>query len=133
MVIAAAVVVVAVVALALLSKWSESSSNVFSPQFIKTIKDMVSQSNRFSSLAMQDQNLLMALMHINFGLGFLKATRRIAASDADIQKITGTNVAELHYMMEEQQAQLIAEISQTCPDLKMEGVFALNAGWTGGN
>ena len=123
-------VVVAVITLTLLSKWTNNRNNVFTPHFMTTIRTLVLQSTRWSTVASQDQNPVVALMHVNYAIGFLKATRRLA-SDADIQKITGSSVAELNYLMEDQQAELISSISEKCPDLGLQGVVALNAGWTG--
>ena len=126
----AVAVVVVVLVLALLSRSTATQGGSYSPHFTKTLKNLLAQSTRWSTIAQQDQNLVVALMHVNYALGFLKASRRLA-SDADIQKITGTNVVELHFLMENQQADLIQQISTACPALGLDGVVALNAGWTG--
>jgi hypothetical protein len=128
--LAAVTVVAVVLLLALLSRSTGGGSGTYNSQFKGTLKNLISQSNRWSTIAQQDQNLVVALMHVNYALGFLKASRRLA-SDEDIQKITGTNVVELHFIMENQQADLIQQISTACPALGLDGVVALNAGWTG--
>ena len=124
------IVVVLVVVLALLSKRMEWGSGVYSSHYKKLLQNLIQQSTRWSSVAAQDQNPVVALMHVNYAIGFLKAARRLAP-DSDIAKITGSNVMELHYIMESQQADLISRISEKCPDLGLQGVVALNAGWTG--
>ena len=129
-ILVAAGVVVLVLVLALLSRKIDTGAGVYSAHYKKTLKNLLSQSTRWSSVASQDQNPMIALMHINYALGFLKACRRLA-SDSDIQKITGSNIVELSYIMENQQAELMSQISAKCPELGLDGVVALNAGWTG--
>lgn len=123
-------VVVVVVVLALLSKRMDMGTSMYTPHFKKVLQNLIQQSTRWSTVAGQDQNPVVALMHVNYALGFIKAARRLA-SDSDIAKITGSNVTELHYIMENQQADLISIISEKCPELGLQGVVALNAGWTG--
>lgn len=66
----------------------QSNNDDFKTQ---TIKTLVRQASRWSLAAEQDTNPIIALLHANYGAGYLWALKDIA-NDNDIERETGINV-----------------------------------------
>lgn len=120
--------VLAVLVLSLLSRMSESSIRKYSPKFIKHVKNLVRYSSQWSTLAKQDQNPLMSLLHINTALSYAYVAKKLVPTK-DIDRIANVNMDELIYLLEEEQMQAVQSVGEICPDLQPEGLFAVYTGW----
>lgn len=123
----ACLVCLIIVALSLLSKWSESSSSASKP-VLRRIKSVVAQCVRWNSMAQQDTNPLMQLVHCNYALANAQAAR-LLFSDRDIEQVTGLDIHELVNYLDECQAYAIKNIGQNCPNIKIDGVYTVGSGW----
>ena len=121
-------VVLVIVFISLLSKWSESDKQ-YSKQFLKKIKYLIEQATRLNALAQQDTNPILQLVHCNSALMCAQIARGIAP-DKDIESITGIDIHELVYYLEECQSYTIKNLGQQCPKVKIEGVYSIGSGWT---
>jgi hypothetical protein len=122
----ALIVIVLVVVLAALSKWSEGTS--FSRPLMKKIKSMIAQAVRFNSLAQQDTSPLMQLIHCNYALANAQMTRSLF-SDQEIEQVTGIEIHELINYLDECQAFAVKNISNQCPKIQTDGVYSTASGW----
>lgn len=117
-----------VLLLALLSKWSENDRK-YSSQVLQRIKSMIEHAARWNAMAQQDSNPVMQLIHCNYALAYAQATR-VIASDRDIENITGIDVHELMEYLQQCQAFTVNNINQQCPQVKIDGVYSVGAGWS---
>lgn len=119
-----AIVVGVVILLATLSKWSQNPRQ-YPRIFIKKIKSMVEQANRWNAMSRQDTQPLIQLIHCNYALCYVQIARSLA-NDIDIQSITGTDIGELHDYLEQCQNTAIQNIGIMAPTLKIDGGFLID-------
>ncbi len=122
------VVIMVVVVVGGLSRWSESS-HIYAKPFLRKVKSMVEQATRWHVMARQDTNPLLQLIHSNNALAYAHAVRSIA-SEQDIEKITGIDINELIYFLEECQSVTVKNVGQQCPNMRIDGSYAVASGWT---
>ena len=123
----AVVVVVVLAILAFLSKWSESNSS-FPRPLMKKIKSIIAHCVRWNSLAQQDTNPLMQLIHCNYALANAQMARSMF-SDQEIEQVTGIEIHELINYLDECQAFAVKNVSNNCPKVKVDGVYSVGSGW----
>jgi len=112
-----------ILVIALLSKWSESDQQ-YSKYFIKKIKYIMEQAIRNNSLAQQDTNPILQLTHCNYALAYARMIRHIA-TDRDIEAVTGIDIHELTYYLEECENYSLKNIGQQCPTMKVDNVYSV--------
>ena len=121
--------VLAVIAIiSLLSRWSDADKQ-YSKPFIRKIKSFIEQATRWNAMATQDTNSILQLIHCNYALAYAQVVKNVA-SDQDIETITGVDINELVYYLEECQSYCIKNIGQQCPKIKIDGVYSVGSGWT---
>ena len=79
-----------------------------------TIKTLVRQAARWSTAAAQDDNIMVAVLHSNYGAGYLWALKDIA-TDSEIQEATGIDVLKFRDEIIKVQDMATKRMSQTCP------------------
>ena len=121
------IVVAVVVGLGLLSKWSENTKQ-YSKPFMRKVNMLIEQATRWNSMAQQDTNAVVQLIHCNYALSYAQIARSLV-SDSDIETITGIDIHELIYYLEECQSFAVKNIGTNCPAIKIEGVFSAGSGW----
>lgn len=121
------IIIGGVILLALLSKWSENP-NQYAKPFLKKVKMLVEQATRWNSLAQQDTNPIIQLIHCNYALSYAQVARNLV-DNKDIESITGLDIGELCYYMEDCQAYAIQNIGNLAPNIKIEGVYSAGSGW----
>jgi hypothetical protein len=117
----ALIVIAIIIGIGLLSKWSESD-RTYSKHFVKSIEYLMKQTTQWNTLAKQDTNPILQLIHCNYALAYAQVIRYIA-SDKDIENITGIDIHELIYYLDECQTYTIKNINQQCPKIKTEGNY----------
>lgn len=123
----AGIIIILIVTISLLSKWSENKC--YSKPFLKKVKSLIEQATRWNAMAQQDSNPILQLIHCSYALSYTQMTRNIV-SDQDIENITGIDINELIYYLEECQSYAIKNMGQQCPKIKIDGVYSLGSGWT---
>ena len=88
----------------------ESKNNIHK----KHINKLVRQAARWSVAAQQDESPIIALLHANYGAGFLWALRDIA-SDQEIEEATGINVPIFVKKITDVQDGATKRVSKACP------------------
>lgn len=116
-----------VLLISLLSRWSETDKQ-YSESFLKKVKMLIEQSTRWNSTAQQDSNPVVQLMHCNYALSYAQIARNLVP-DKDIETITGIDIHELIYYLEECQSYAIKNIGDNCPTVKVEGVYSAGSSW----
>lgn len=122
--------VVGVLALAVLARATESESRRYSPRFVQHVRSLVRAAAQRSSLGAQDDNPLVALMHVNSALAYAQAARRMVPSK-EIERIAQVDLDELIFVLEEEQLACMRRINEIAPELQPDGVFAVHTGWLG--
>jgi hypothetical protein len=123
-------VIVIMLAISVISKICETENKRYSPKFVRHIRNLVRYAAQWSTVAKQDENALLALMHVNTALSYAYIARKLVPSK-EIARIANINLDELIYVLEEEQMEAMQNINQQCPELQPEGVFAAYTGWLG--
>lgn len=79
-----------------------------------TIKTLVRQATRWSMAANQDQNVLIAVLHANYGAGYLWALRDIA-TDQEISNATGIDILKFRDEITNTQDSTTKRLIKLCP------------------
>ena len=93
-----------------------------------TTKALIQEAAQWSTVAQQDNNPLLALVHATYATAYLNVARRMS-SDADIEGLASIHVAEFSKALNSsQQASMRALLAQ-CPVVAPAGIAALQTGW----
>lgn len=85
----------------------------------KNIKTLIRQTARWSVAAIQDKNPLIAVLHANYGTGYLGALRDIA-TDQQIKNATGIDIREFSKHIIDIQEKTTKYASFKCPQFAPE-------------
>jgi hypothetical protein len=86
------------------------------------IKTLVRQAARWSMAAKQDTNLMIAVLHANYGVGYFWALRDLA-TDSDIEQVTGLNVLHFRDQIVQVQDQVTRRLAAQCPNYAPENEY----------
>lgn len=78
------------------------------------IKTLVRQSSRWSTAATQDENAMIALLHANYGAGYLWALKDIA-TDTEIEKAMNINILKFRDEIVRIQDEANMKVIKACP------------------
>ena len=81
----------------------------------QNIKTLVRQAARWSTAAKQDDSSMIAVLHANYGAGYLWALKDIATDD-QIAKATGIDVQKFETEIIKIQEQATIYMTQLCPE-----------------
>jgi hypothetical protein len=81
----------------------------------ESIPILVRQAARWSTAANQDQNPMIALLHANYGAGYLWALQDIATHD-EIEKIGGIKWKKFRREILKAQDNAAQKLAQVCPN-----------------
>jgi len=95
-----------------------------------TIKTLLRQSAKWTMASNQDKNPIIALLHANYGAGYLSALRDIA-TDQEIETATGTDILKFRGEIIREQGAITEHVMKLCPKYspkkvqlsKVEGEF----------
>jgi len=122
------IIIVGMVILGLLSKWTGQSEPKYSKKFTRQLKRVVQQASKWHTTARQDMDPLVNLIHSNYALAYANVARAIA-SDGAIEGSTGIKLRELMYYLEEDQKRALQAVTQRCPDLRPTGIYTTGNAW----
>ena len=92
--------------------WLRTDSQTLLDNIIKTL---VRQAARWSSAALQDKSPLIAVLHANYGAGYLWALKDIATSE-QIKQATNVNQLEFENKITNIQDKVTKDAIKRCPD-----------------
>ena len=107
-------ILLALLLLITITKTEKSKSNLKSQSKKDDIIALVRQTARWSVAAQQDDTPLIALLHANYGAGYLWALKDIA-TDQEIENAAGVNVLELKKRVTDIQDQATRKVATACP------------------
>ena len=81
----------------------------------KNIKVLVRQTARWAAAAQQDDSPIVALLHANYGAGYLWALRDIA-SDIEIKESTGVDILDFQKKIVDVQDASTKKVTGNCPE-----------------
>lgn len=93
-----------------------------------TVERLLKQGARFNTIALQDGNLLVALMHANYAVAYLKMAR-VLMDRHEVQGPSRERVDEMIFYFEKTQSEIMQQFARQYPSLKVDGMFAISAGW----
>lgn len=79
------------------------------------IKKLMRQVYRWYIASIQDNNPVIAMLHINYAVGYLSALMEISSED-EIYKVSGLNIRELQKEVTKQQDKSLLAVFENCPD-----------------
>ncbi len=93
----------------------DSIFNKNSEKIDSIIQTLVRQSARWSLAAKQDKNPLIAVLHANYGAGYLWALKDIA-NDEQIKTATGVNMSDFTKKIVAIQDSVTKKLAKMCPE-----------------
>lgn len=124
----AALVFIGAMALVLISKLTSDWRKQYDKEYLTRAKSMVASASRAATIANQDTNPTIGLMHASEGLGYLKSARGMLPP-SDLARLGSTDPDVLEKVLMSQQQQAIQAISQQCPRAKPYIKGAAVNGW----
>ena len=85
-----------------------------SDRITKIINTLIRQTSRWSAAAQQDDSPIIALLHANYGAGYLWALKDIA-SDQEITERTGLDIIKFKKKITDIQDAATRNVSKKCP------------------
>ena len=126
-------VVLIVLFLTLLSKWTFDADKTYPRYTLRRIKSLLRDAVHWNATSMQDGNPLLALIHSTYAIAYLNTARHIV-SDKDIERVTGVQPRELMFELQQYNDTLVKKVVTQCPALKPPGgSFAVHTGWVDGS
>lgn len=92
-----------------------SNTNNNTNKFDNAVQTLMRQSARWSLAAQQDENPLIAVLHANYGAGYLWAVKDIASSE-DVKRTTGINLKKFEDKIVSVQDETTKKLAQLCPE-----------------
>ena len=124
-------ILLAVLLLALLSKWTFDTGRTYPRYILRRIQTLIRDAVHWNTTSMQDTNPLLALVHSTYAMAYLNTARHLV-SDTDIDRMMGIQARELMYELQQHHDKLIAQLGTTYPELKpATGTFGVHTGWVG--
>ena len=99
----------------------------YCPKLEGILQTLVRQASRWSTAALQDKNPVIAVLHANYGAGYLWAIKDIA-NESQVYHATGANLKKLEEVITKTQDEvtmnLISECSSVSPPTTYLSEFA---------
>lgn len=116
-----------VVVVSLLSCWCVTR---YPPYTLNKVNRLVQDGVRWGTVADQDTNHLLSLIHSTYALSYINVARMMV-SDQDIENITNMHAGELHKDLQDKQDRVVRSLYKKYPKLRHRGSSGTNmgAGW----
>ena len=99
-------------------------------QLKKNIQKLIRQASRWSTAAAQDDNTMIALLHANYGAGYLWALRDIASSE-QIKAATNIDILQFEKEITSTQDKITRDMIKKCPDFGPNPTYLTTLGGEG--
>ncbi len=93
----------------------------------KIIKTLVRQASRWTTASAQDENVMIAVLHANYGAGYLWALKDIA-TDEEIREITKIDVLKFRDEITRNQDIMTKKMAKLCPQWAPPPTFLAELG-----
>ena len=121
-------VILVVLLIAVLSRWSAKPSGKYSPQVAQSVRKMVKEAARWSTVSEQDSNAMLKLLHATYAVAYLNVARTMAG-DKDIEALAKVRIDELMNKLKARHQKAIRHFSTLCPNAAPESQYVLHTGW----
>lgn len=91
-------------------------------------KALIREAAQWSTIAQQDSNPLLALMHATYGMAYLNVARRLH-TDSDIEAASNVRVEEFSATLQSNQQAAVQKLLTLCPMSTPAGIASLQTGW----
>lgn len=128
---AAAIVCGIVLLFALLSSGNERAGRTAATSKAAnslTTRALIKEAAQWSTIAQQDSNPLLALMHATYGTAYLNVARRLH-TDSEIEAASNLRVEEFSATLLANQQAAVQKLLTLCPMSTPAGLAALQTGW----
>lgn len=98
---------------------SESEKGLKLKYKTETIKILVRQAARWATASLQDNNSMIAVLHANYGAGYLWALFDIATT-SEIEKVTNIDILKFRGAIIDAQDNATKKMAQLCPSYAPE-------------
>ena len=88
-------------------------------------KKLIRQSARWSTAAKQDENSMIAVLHANYGAGYLWALKDIIKTDT-IENVTGVDILKFETEITNIQDNVTKKMAKLCPEYAPEPSYISN-------
>ena len=99
----------------LFSLFTQNPKTNFKHKYHNAIKTLVRQAARWTTASLQDENAMIAVLHANYGAGYLWALQDIAES-SEIEKTARINFQKFRNSIVSAQDIATKKMVQMCPD-----------------
>lgn len=89
---------------------------------------LIKEAAQWSTIAQQDSNPLLALMHATYGMAYLNVARRLH-TDRDIEAASNLRVEEFSATLQSNQQTAVQKLLTLCPMSTPAGIASLQTGW----
>jgi hypothetical protein len=89
---------------------------------------LIREAAQWSTIAQQDSNPMLAVIHASFGQAYLNVARRLH-TDAEIEAVGSVKVEEFSATLHANQQQAVQKLLAMCPMSSPAGIAALQTGW----
>jgi hypothetical protein len=96
----------------------------------KAIKILVRQAARWSTAATQDSNSMIAVLHANYGVGYLEALKDIA-TDKQIKDAAGIDIKKFRDEIVKVQDYATMKMAKLCPNYAPKRTYLTSLGGEG--
>ncbi len=94
------------------------------------IKKLVRQAARWSTAAVQDESSMIAVLHANYGAGYLWSLKDIA-TDSEIETATGINIKKFENEIVKAQDYATKKMIRVCPKFAPKTTYLTKLGGEG--
>jgi hypothetical protein len=123
------ILIVAIVILILISVGTSTGTSVSILDKKTTIKKLVRQASRYLYSSKQDNEPMIAILHANYGWGYLMALTDLFTSE-EIEKASGVSISYLRSEAEKIQEDAVKRAIVKCPQYAILDKLALLGGQT---
>lgn len=116
----ALIIVLVVLAVILLSKWTGSNSTFTTPRISRGVRKLIREAGELNTEAEQDANTMLQLMHASRANAYINAARMLA-SDKDIERIARVKLDELLQSVQEKQGDVVQRVANQNPSMMPQG------------
>jgi hypothetical protein len=89
---------------------------------------LIKEAAQWSTIAQQDSNPLLALMHATYGMAYLNVARRLH-TDSEIEVASNLRVDEFSLTLQSNQQAAVQRLLTLCPMSTPAGIASLQTGW----
>lgn len=119
-------ILIIIVCLLIVSKLTQG--NVTNNGYVSRLKRLVTQASQWNVQARQSTHPVIRLAYCNYAVASAKAAEAMSTHD-NIEKICKVKMSEFLIVLQNEQDEAFKHLSQYCPSVPFDGVYAATTGW----